>query len=189
MLITLLHLAGLKRNAESDIFNFCEFLPSVENPACFLMSKLSSLWIWNFSPFVKDIFTRRALGNSPNLNAFIAHAFRGESERQNEARVVSRASDLFLVIEVQKRVNSSEFQRCARVTFAFRARYLEISYHKTREFPWGISCSFEPRISFGSIRQTFCRKYIRNKLILTRKARNLVSKQQSMLTKMSSKAW
>ena len=55
--------------------------------------------------------------------------FIAESEKQNEARVVSRANDLFIVIEVQKRLNSSEFQRCARVKFAFRARYLEISYH------------------------------------------------------------
>ena len=39
-------------------------------------------------------------------------------KEKNEPRVWSRASNLLLTIDVEKRVNSSEFQRCARVTFA-----------------------------------------------------------------------
>ena len=38
--------------------------------------------------------------------------------KENEARVWSCASDLLLAIDVEKRVDSSEFQRCTRVTFA-----------------------------------------------------------------------
>jgi len=65
-----------------------------------------------------DSWNQSQVPTSQSLNASTAHAFRGKSERHNEPRVWSRATDLLLAIDVEKRVNSSEFQRCARVTFA-----------------------------------------------------------------------
>ena len=65
-----------------------------------------------------DSWNQSQVPTSPSSNASTAHAFRGESEKQNEPRVWSRASDFLLAIDVEKTVDSSEFQRCARVTFA-----------------------------------------------------------------------
>ena len=64
---------------------------------------------------------------------FIAHAFRGESENQNGARVFGHASKLLLAIDVEKRVDLSEYQRCVRATFAF-SRAITRDF-QNRKFP------------------------------------------------------
>ena len=72
-----------------------------------------------------------------------------------------------------------------------RARSLEISYHSRFSKPkvsLRVSCTFGPRISLWSIEWSFfCRKYARNKWVLTRKASNFVFKHQSMSTKIVQK--
>lgn len=69
---------------------------------------------------------------------FIAHAFRGEGENQNGARVFGHASELLLAIDVEKRVDLSEYQRCARVTFAcsraITRDFLPLAIFKTESF-------------------------------------------------------
>ena len=141
VLISLVHLAALKRLWKEGHFQFLHILTfsrrfclfhddqtivSLERKISRLSSKTSShdkylAILANFGILMNnrlDSWNQSQVPTSPSSNASPAHAFRGESKKQNEARVWSRASDLLLAIDVQKRVSSSEFQRCARVTFA-----------------------------------------------------------------------
>lgn len=140
VLITLRHLAGLKRNAESDISNFCKFLSSVENPAISLCQNYRPFG-FEISRLSPDIFTRRALGNSPILNAF-CHA---------RASYFSWSTSKRVLIPPNFSVAGALLLLFARDT----SRFLSTRDTRNREFPWGISCSFEPRISFGRIHWAF----------------------------------
>ena len=112
----------------------------------------STLQFWQILEFVMNnglgSWNQSQVPTSPSSNASTAHAFRGKSERQKEARVWSRANDLLLAVDVQKRVSSSEFQRCARVTFACTRAI-------PRDFPSrAISCHMrfsKPRVSLRDI--------------------------------------